>query len=411
MNKLILGVVIALLSLQLPAQNINFDQLEEMIINHNQGMKSQQMLTQSQRSREGELARSFFPEVNLQGGVESYKGEYARDQKGFATVEARLNLLRGGRDALEEKRLQSLTKMSQENYESQKMRYLQQARSYYREIQGLIKQHQLHLEHIKGLSKIQEVGKQRVQKKVALESEVLMIEYEILKHQGLNRQLLLEIDESKTKLSVLLGLAEHKNLSFDKNLPKPKDEWPKDSSSAQAHPEIRALGAQRQILQNHTEQKRAWRQFDLGLYGHYGRPALSAEEDIARENKNEMAVGLRLQFSLGDMMRSRSDKVAHHYELRALEYQQEYLLNEKQAYDHEVRHDLETTHQLWRDNRKRAELAEKIYQKNFESYQRGVISLSEMTQTLNLVHETKINEIELLVSYAQKKAMLDYLNP
>lgn len=399
------------LSQQAWSQKISFDQLATMIKKENQSLKAQGHLIDASKAREGVLSRSFFPTVDIEGGFESSEGEFARAEKGFATVSARLNLLRGGRDLIEDQNQKGTTKLTALDSEAQQLKLLTDAQSLYRAIQGMIQLHKIHQTHIKELEKVKRAGLKRVQNKIAQESEVLLIDYALLKEKAAIRELLLEIDENKTELAVILGLDEHKSLSFEERLPYPNQEWVELENTTDKHPELKKISLRQDLLQNHSKQKEAWRQHELSLYTHYGRPSLSSDAEVSLENKNESTIGLSLSFSLDDMFNNRSDRVAHSYEQMALKQQQIYVINEKKAYDHEIRHDLEVTHELILDNKKERELAQRIATANFSAYQRGAISTSEMTQTLELQLESQKNEIELLISYGKNLAQLRYLNP
>lgn len=411
MKKTIISLCLFLCSLGLNARVISFSELENVLKTDNDSLQAKVSQAQAIREKLGHKNRSFIPNIQLQVGQESYEGEFDQQSKYFAGVEAELNLFRGGRDSLKELETQETLSKAETQIAKHKLVLLYHTHSIYREIQGLLEKQELNQRYIKELRKIENASNKRVKSRVAQSSETLRIKYEILKAQGHTKEMKLSIDELKTELAVLLGMKEHKDMVFDKIIPTPKNEWTAIDENYSHHPELKIIENDKELVKNQVKQKAGWRLAELSLYSHYGRPALSREEELANLEKNEFALGVRLSIPFNELFTLQVDRKAHQQELTSLEYERKYALNEKQALDHEIRHDLSVTNELWQQNKQEKSLAREIFQAAFRAYEKGAQSTSEIQEALELLVNAEKREVDLLVEYSTKLARLQYLNP
>lgn len=411
MEKKIILILTLFFSYSLEAKIIQFSQLISLLERDNDSLQAKIEQAEALRSKLGHRGRSFIPNLQIQLGKESYKGEYDRQSQYFAGIEAELNLFRGGRDSLLASQMESSHSKAEKEVEKHKLLLLYHTKTIYRQIQGLLKKQILHQQYIKELEKIETASDKRVRSKVAQASETLRVKYEILKAKGHAKEMMLSVDEYKTQLAVLLGLEEHKNIIFDDFVPKPNNEWTSLDEKFENHPDLKILEKQKELLDSHLKQKSGWRIGELSLYSHYGRPALSAEEELARLEKNEFTLGLRFKIPISDLFHLNVDRKSHDREIRSLDFQKRYALNEKQALDHEIRHDLAVTNDLWQQNKQEKILATQIFKAAFLAYEKGAQSTSEIQESLEIQLDALKREVDLLTEYSVKLSRLEYLNP
>lgn len=87
-----------------------FDDIPRLVREGNRSAAGAALQSDAARAREGSLLRSFLPSAAVDAGVERFQtGRYGYETQPYGSAEARVNLLRGGRDYWHERRAESLS--------------------------------------------------------------------------------------------------------------------------------------------------------------------------------------------------------------------------------------------------------------------------------------------------------------
>lgn len=389
---------------------IKFEDLPQLVQEKNENVKAAKSTHRAKSARTGYLTRSFLPQFSLKGGAESAKyGSESRVEKGFWSVEGKLNLFRGGRDLLEEDIREQEASIAQIRVLEEKQNELKEARKIYWEIVAS----QKNIQDIKDalITNDENIKSARRRSGAGVATNADAIQFE-LERTLLNQQLKKmthEVDILKSHLATAISLDDHKNIEVSNDFPHPTDQLTPESSMNPKKDFLYTLLKQEEEL-NSLKQKQAsrWWLPKLDLYTSYGIPQLSFDEARARAEDTEWFTGIMLTFDLEQALEDNSERKNQKWLKEASSYRAAHRIREATSFNHELIHDLNLLHELIHDADKDIERALSFVKLTKSEYNRGVKNGPDLLEAYAKYYEFRTRLSELYKAYHQTEADLQY---
>ncbi len=307
----ILLVVLSFMAIQETKADVvelKFEDLPKLLQERNQAVQGVQLSVQASQKRTGHLVRSYLPTLSLEAGGEHFQtGSYSAETAPYAFLETRLNLFRGGKDALEENIRQSQVGLTQAQAQRALTEELTDARKTYwtlifqRELVQILKE--ALQENEKNLAS----AKKRIQRGLATDTD--QVDFEI------NRDVLQEEISSleheneltQIKLRSFFSWADEKLIWTPSLIPHDHDEAllhmqiPQDS-----HPEVAQFKANSEISLNQGDQAHRWWLPSVDVYAGYYLYTLRDRDYVDMSRRDDLVAGIRFSLSLFDGFQSKT---------------------------------------------------------------------------------------------------------
>lgn len=387
-------------------EKINSQNLKELLLAKNFKIQAAQKGKEAAEEKEGYLARSFLPSLEMYAGQETFKlGRQDSLTEPAYGAELRVNLFNGGRDQLEN-RVRELATRKKE-YEAQRVlsEELEKARTEY--WQSLYYRDKISL-----LQTTLEVNKQnlnsadrRIRSGVATESD--RVEFE-MKAVELSQDLLeakLKQEVHLRNLRVLLGLPQVQANSLNEKLDHNHD-YEKDlKHSMKDHEflikEIEIHAEQNRLLAK--KEKREWlpRLEAFAAYNQYNQK--DKESPIAAE-RTESVVGLRLSISTSAGFESLREGAALQKEGEGALALVKFQKSEIEAHLENEMAELQLMHSQIHDAEENIKRAEKYYRLTQSEYGRGVKNSPDVLGASEKLFETRNKRLEIVRDFQLAKS-------
>jgi len=376
----------SLVSLQAQAQIIPYANLPSWLVSGSLVLGAAQTNVASSAAREGYLARSWRPNVELQGGVEAYQKGRASGSNPYGGVEAALSLYNGGRDSLEDAKRQAATGVASAKASLTKQELLLAARSAYLEVVFLQEQQALLAAEQTMQKNHQGAAQKRLNANLGTAADTLDFKLrreELAQEETTNRH---ELAHARQTLATLLGLSNAEALELAALPPLPKVLPQVEVSSS--HPAAQAYAQEAASVALAAAQEAAWRRPKVEAYtGYRGVSGLEEAGDL--RDRTEGQVGLRLRVPLYDGGNSAS-------EATSLRRQSEALLLEQQAKLNSLKADIAMAQMHWHSlQQKQAtiartlKLAEQLHSQVLKEYRVGNKSSRDMLDATRRLFEAR----------------------
>jgi outer membrane protein len=286
---------------------------------HNLMMKGSEDSFQAAQTRTKYLHRSFLPNINAHGGVETFQtGSQSRKTEPVAGLAGSINLLRGGRDYLEERLRKENAALKSVELQKSSLSELTRARNlfvnilFFREIKG-------HYREALSNNKAN-LGMVQTRIDAGITTETDKLDFKINRNQ-LNQELAIldeEIEHSVDLLSVVLGLPASTKLQISDAIGhSDKDVDVALSFIASDHYDISILQRKRTLMDIKKKKANLWWTPSLDLYAHYSLYPFREREQTLIENRDEAVVGLQMKMNLFDGLQSQKEAKSFKYQSSA----------------------------------------------------------------------------------------------
>jgi len=281
--------------------------LADRIRQNNGAVQAAERALEAIQNQSGYWRRSYYPALSAEAGGEAFRtGPYESQEQPFGGVNATLNLYRGGRDRLEDRRIESEIQRAQTAYEQTVAEQLLQARELFWTLvyqQELFRILQDALQENEGMLGS---AKKRIQGGLATDTDRLEFEMNRTQLEQDRARVRMEGHRAERHLKAVLGLMEADTLQTPVAVPHEHDDafssirW--DPSS---HRDIRVLDAQRRVTHLQRRDSLSWWKPSLDLYGDYSLYTFREREYAERRDRDEIVGGAKVSMSLFDRGQSR----------------------------------------------------------------------------------------------------------
>ena len=351
-----------------------FEELPELVNKKNQHVSGAALKREAAERLTGFLARSYIPTLEAHVGGESFRtGSVAGETQPYGALELKLNLFRGGRDALEESTRQAQSRVARAGFEQTRLQELTQARHsywalvYYREqvtlIDDALKQNETNLA----------AGNKRIKAGIATETD--RIEFEMYRVQlGQDRaRMILGAANSQRALNVLIGRAEGTPLETTQTLPHQHDDVILDAAlETQTHRDIQALVAEGEIANSQQQLAYRWWAPSLDLYGSYSLYRFQDRSNTLLADRFEAAAGITLRMNVFDGLQSVASGDSSRLRAEGVRQETAQTARELSANFEGAKQELRLTHDLIHAGEQSVETGAEYLKRTQAEYARGV---------------------------------------
>jgi outer membrane protein TolC len=369
------------------------EDLPKFIQEKNQNVTGAKLLTKASELRTGHLARSYLPTVSLQGGGEKFQtGTYRPETQPYASTEAKLNLYRGGRDALEEEVRRGQVRISSALERRTYATELNDARKQYwtlvfqRELKELLKEAVEHNE--KNLVS----ANRRVERGLATKTD--QVEFQIKQSQVKEdiESLDHEIFLNEKRLSAILGLSLNTRFDTPKLIPhQPQDAYLQSTFDPETNQEVALLRANRDVSASQRSQNDRWWLPSVDLYSEYALYTLRDRDYLSARDRDDYAFGIKFTIDLFDGLRSKSEANAFSAQAKAYENQASQRARVVDANFQTAQEEMKHLNDLIHKAEKRIEQGKDYLTSSLEEYDLGV------KNSLDILYA-----VERYISYRQR---------
>lgn len=353
---------------------VEFDDIPRLVREGNQAAAGAALQTEAARSRERSLLRSFLPSAAVEAGAERFQtGSHGDKTQPYGSAEARVNILRGGRDRWHERRLAGLASLASARSNAELASAIAEARQAYlrlvhaREMGALIKDALIENQ------RLLERAERRIRRGLAAETDRLEFEIggsqlkedvESYAHSELQLRL---------RLAALLGLPAEAEIATAYRLEHIHDE----SLLARAfepgsHPEAAQLAAQGEAARADSKASSLWWAPSLDAYAGKYLYTLREREYPSARQRDDFAVGGKLSLRLFDGGAERAEARARRLEAEGAEKSLVQRRTDLRARVRIIEEDLKHDHELVHFAEDRIELARRYFNSTLDEYDRGV---------------------------------------
>jgi outer membrane protein TolC len=353
---------------------VGFDDVARLVTQNDKAFAAAGLEAEALGLREGGFKRSFLPSFGAVAGLESFEtGPYGRKTQPYGDLEARVNVLRGGREAKAEAGRRAAAARGRAEAADALAVRVARARGDYlrlvhaREAAGLVREARVENE------RLLERADRRIRRGLATEADRL--EFEVAASQ------LREDEEGFGHLAVqlsirlrpALGLADGAELETPASLEHLHDDAllarPLDAS---AHRETAALAARRDAARAQAEGAGLWWAPSLDAYAGKHLYTLRDRDYSAASLRDDAVVGGRLSLRLFDGGSEAAEARARRLEAAAADRLLEQRLRELSARVRFVKEELKHAHELVHFAEERIAMSRRYLEATLDEYDRGV---------------------------------------
>ena len=342
--------------------------------NKNMAVKSYEEAFKSEKVMTGSLGRSFFPTLSFQLGQEDFQtGRYNTRIQPYASLEAHLNLFRGGRDEIESKindlktQIAGNTRTLAFRAELNKVRKLQYQIIYNNELITVIEK------EIKDNEKIKAQANQRAASGVSSKTDILEFTiYESQLHESV------ESLRHENKI-LIIGLLPLLGIDSDEglNLKGPLEHQHDDvllnrNESFRKHPQVATLDAEHERLNLERKSNNLWWTPSFDLYGGYFLYTLRDRDYVDMSARDDRVVGIRLTFELFDGLKSRTQSKSDFYQAESKRILARHTERQNDSQFLMLKEDMKHTHEVMHYVLDRILKSKEYLKRTISEYDRGV---------------------------------------
>jgi outer membrane protein len=408
---LLVSVLILMIQAAAPSQEVQLEagDLPRLIQEKNQNVTGARLLSEAAQHRTGHLARSFLPNLGLQGGAERFitgTSERAETQP-YALAEANLNIFRGGRDALEEEIRKAQVQMTSALERGTYAAELKDARDEYwvlihkKELREALKE-SLELSQ-KNLSS----ANRRIERGLAPETDRLEFEIKLAQLNEAIDQTSHEIILSEARLRALLGMAPEAKINTSDLIPvESKEELPLRNYDPNLHPDVVSLKTSQSMALNQHRRAERWWLPSVDLYSQYALYTEREREFSSMRDRDDYAVGIRFTLNLFDGMQAKSEARAYAMETEAYQNQAAQRARTVLTQFETTQRELKNIAKLIQQAEKRIIVGRDFLNRSLEDYDRGVRNSLDILSAAELYFSLRQRAMELKRDYQFTKAEL-----
>ena len=370
-----LGLVAACSSwAQAATARVEFDDVSRLVRERNQTVAGAALQAEAAQAREGSLSRSFLPSAALDAGVERFEtGRYAADTQPYGSAEARVNLLRGGRDYWNERRLAGNSLAAKARSSDDLAIQIAEARRAFLRLVHVREMGAVAREARAENQRLLERADRRIKRGLATATDRL--EFEIGASQ------IAEDVEScahsefqlKLRLAALLGLSEGTEIETPLKLEHVHDETllTRKFDPAQ-HREAELLAAQGESARAESRTASLWWAPSLDAYAGKYLYTLRERDYLSSRLRDDFAFGGKMSLRLFDGGAERAEARAKRLEAEGADLKMAQRRTDLRARVRVIEEDLKHDHELVHFAEERIDLAKRYLDSTLDEYDRGV---------------------------------------
>lgn len=391
-----------------PVAQVTYETLPKLVQERNERVRAAGFAVEAAEIRTGSLARSYLPQIQAGGGWETFqKGSFGQLTQPFASLEARVNLFRGGRDALSEgarrRRVDAAVADREESHASE----LSKARrafwylAFQEETQAILE------EALKENETNLAAANRRISGGLATKTDRIEFELNRTRLDRDRAKLRLESENVCRELMAFLALPAEAEVALPPAIPHEHDPTLLDASlDATTHRLMRGFEASRETAELEASQARRWWTPSLDVYAAHTLSTFRTEEQLRLRDRLETVAGFRVTLPLFDGLQGSAEARARAAEADAIENQSLHRRRELVAELESAKTALKLFHELIHAEELRIEQGRQYLQGTLQEYSRGTKNSPDVLGAANRYLEYREHSAELRRDYQLAKAAL-----
>lgn len=376
-----LALVITLTSSQISVgKTVEFDDLPQLIQNQNLGIQGNQKFTDAAKSKTNHLGRSFLPQIQAYGGGEIFQTlNQPKKSQPTAGIEGKINLLEGGRDAIEESIRKNTAKLKNTETQQKYFTELYRARELFVEILFFKEIQSFHKEAFQRNQRNINLVKQRID--AGLTTQTDKIDFEI-EQNNLQQELALideELEHSFEDLQTILGFSLDKNINIKGKLDhQHHDPIFKAKFEPESHIEIALLENISKDLALRKKKENLWWAPSLDIYSGYHLYSFRKKEETSIAHRDEFVAGVKLKMNLFDGLKSQNQAKSLKLKQKGIDLLSQQKKKEVEVHFRELKHTLQVRHDLTHQADEAVVQTKTFLELTQEEYERGIKNSSDL---------------------------------
>jgi outer membrane protein TolC len=394
-------------SIETQTLNIRFDDLSGLLRAGNGELRASQLGVQAAKSREGQSAYTYLPEVEISSGLGGAKASpVASPLRPYHGLEATIPLYDGGRLDAADRKSELVTAAIQAEQDLNFAEGLATARDLYWRIVF----HRDNAEFLKDALKLNKSSLREAQRRIrsGLASSSDQIEFE-MQEANLNQEIEendLQLANLSRELRNLLGLDPNRQLTFPDSLDHDHDWQAKikhDEKDLNFLLKADDLAIAEREAEVNLESRKSYPRVDAFVEW---QTALERDESGKRTQDYDSSVGLRLTLDLRDRLTSSRETQALRMDAQAQRVRRQFKQRSLEAELANSINTLRFIHGRLHQAEENVKRAQRYYQLTQSEYSRGVKNSPDMLSAASNLYETKQKRLALVRDFQLTMARL-----
>lgn len=392
-------------------QTLPFTDLPKYVKERNDNVEAARLHMSAQESRTGRLGRSLLPQFSASAGKELFKtGSDEEKSQEYWNLEATVNLYHGGRDRIEDKIRDSTFNLSKTGFIAEYRNELKEARQYYWQIVTLNLIIANRKDALARNNESQKIAKRRAGVGLTTNADASQFELQRISLERELDKLDLEKDAALNRLSVILGLDDHKSIIVDSDFPEVTEMDLKqlDKPADELLP-VKIQKNLEEIESLKAEQTARWWYPKVDLYSTYGLPSLTEEYDHAIQKRTQWSAGVRVTIDLEQGLEDRVESKARLTETSAFKRRSAAAIRKGLAASHDLSRSMAVISHLIKLADQDVQAALNFLKLTETEYNRGVKNGPDLLQATQTYYSYREKRIGYYRDYYNAKAEQDNL--
>ncbi len=380
---------------------LDFEDIPKLIREKNGNVEGARLSVESQEKRTGYLFRSYLPTLRAEVGRETFRSNpLGVKSQPFGGVETRINLFRGGRDAIEEAIRNGRVQVSYAEKQQTFFEELIRARKaywitvYQKEVLQILR------EALDLNTKNRSAAEKRIRSGIATETDRIEFEINRVQLEQDAARVELGLANAERDLSAILGMSPDTRFETLSQAPHEHfDDLLALQTDFNAHRDVVQFRASGAIFEQQKRQLNRWWTPSVDIFGGYFLFTQRERDPGLLADRFETVGGVRLTLELFDGLQSRVDGSASQLQADALDSRASQRRLELEASLQSAKAELKLNHDLIHAGEKNLELGKDYFTRSLGEYARGLKNSPDVLGATQKYVEYKRRYAELRRDY------------
>lgn len=406
LHLLVMSVTITNLGFS-KATEIQYEDFPQLVRSQNQAVKAAALMSEAKERRIGSLTQTFSPTITGTLGTEHFKtGTFEPLTQPSGSIEASVNVYRGGRDELELNAQRDQASMAKAEGEIVWQEELLQVRDLYWQLVAYKETLRLWKEAEKLNGKNRKAAERRVSRGLASNSDLLSFDLfgqkiseamEIAQH---------EMGVVEMELRTRLQLKDDQ-INVKDGVPHDHDDGLlKTADNVETHPAVAALKAETSYHRSLSQASFAAWQPKVDLFAAYGLSTFRDRAYSDSDDRQDWSVGVRASVNLFDRQLSRREAQSESLQAQSKGELASYKKNLIETSLKKTQEEMKHLHELIHGSEKYLSQGQKLLSQTLSEYDRGLKSSQDVLSTIERLIDLRTQDLERRHAYQKVKTHL-----
>lgn len=392
------GILLTISQNAYAVKKISYEDIHSFFEGDHPLLKAQALSIDIEKTKRSHLKRSFYPELSVVAGVESYSSSVLpANDSGYIGSDLTVNLYRGGIDQVKQSINEIDLKLAELTLEEKKHHLQINALRVFWTIASQIEQLKFMEDMKVSLKNLQKSLGIKIKSGVVTRTELDGLRLSLKEFEFLEQKINLDVRKDYMLFAYLLGLdvKQSTNLAIDY-----ERLWNKPVKLYQSTKNHRAEKIQSLDLlaeKYDLESQRAassWKP-KLDFYAGYGIAPYKEREYVDSSDRLEGALGFRLSIPVSDFVTQDPYIKAYLFKSRYAAAKRDQIAKNIQLHQRQLKLSFDQGSSLFKAAQSLSDAQYALYKKRLSEYQRGLRSATDMAESLRALQRSKFEMLSL----------------